>query len=110
LKFAGKIPIRGLSHYCATKHALIGFYGALRLEEEKNGLKVTVVCPGYVVYSKNSCTNIHRKRGVETDMITEPMEGRKRHWIFPIAFEPPKVVAKQIVKAIARFLHASYYF
>ncbi len=36
------------SAYAASKHALHGFYESLRLEEEKNGLQVTIVCPGFI--------------------------------------------------------------
>jgi len=36
------------SAYAASKHALHGFYESLRLEEERNGLKVTIICPGFI--------------------------------------------------------------
>jgi short-subunit dehydrogenase len=39
-------PLR--SSYAAAKHALHGFFETLGLEEEKNGLKVTIVCPGRI--------------------------------------------------------------
>ena len=40
------IPLR--SAYAASKHALHGFFDALRAETEKDGIRVTIVCPGYV--------------------------------------------------------------
>ncbi len=39
-------PLR--SGYCAAKHALHGFFDVLRMEHEKDGIKVTLVCPGFV--------------------------------------------------------------
>lgn len=36
------------SAYCGAKHALHGFFDALRMEHEKDGIKVTIVCPGFV--------------------------------------------------------------
>jgi short-subunit dehydrogenase len=45
---AGKFgsPLR--SGYSATKFALHGFYEALRVEEHRNGIRVTLVCPGFI--------------------------------------------------------------
>ena len=45
---AGKIGTKQRSGYCASKHALHGFFDALRAETHDAGLRVTVVCPGYV--------------------------------------------------------------
>ncbi len=36
------------SSYAATKHALHGFYDALRAEHHADGLKVSIILPGYV--------------------------------------------------------------
>jgi short-subunit dehydrogenase len=40
------VPLR--SAYAASKHALHGFFDTLRAENEKDGIRVTIVCPGYV--------------------------------------------------------------
>jgi dehydrogenase/reductase SDR family member 7B len=40
------VPLR--SAYAASKHALQGFFDTLRAETFKQGIRVTVVCPGYV--------------------------------------------------------------
>lgn len=45
---AGKFGFFLRSAYSAAKHALHGFYESLRLEEEKNGIRVTIVCPGKI--------------------------------------------------------------
>ena len=39
-------PLR--STYSASKHALHGFFDSLRAEVAKDGIDVTIVCPGYV--------------------------------------------------------------
>lgn len=45
---AGKFGFFLRSAYSASKHALHGFYESLLLEEEKNGVKVTIACPGKI--------------------------------------------------------------
>ena len=44
----GKIGTPVRSGYAASKHALHGFFDSLRAEVAHSGLKVTIVCPGYV--------------------------------------------------------------
>jgi short-subunit dehydrogenase len=44
----GKFAIPSRSAYCASKHALHGFFDALRAEAHQHGIVVTMVCPGYV--------------------------------------------------------------
>jgi short-subunit dehydrogenase len=45
---AGKIGAPLRSGYAASKHALHGFFDCLRAEHHRDGLGVTIVCPGYV--------------------------------------------------------------
>lgn len=44
----GKMGIPFRSMYCASKHALHGFFEALRGEVFKSNIKVNIICPGYV--------------------------------------------------------------
>lgn len=44
----GKLPVPGRSAYCASKHALHGFFDSLRGEVHQYGIKVTIICPGFV--------------------------------------------------------------
>lgn len=44
----GKIGTPWRSAYAASKHALHGFFDSLRAEVEEAGVKITVICPGYV--------------------------------------------------------------
>lgn len=45
---SGKFGFFLRSAYAASKFALVGFYESLRLEEEKNNLKVHLVFPGFI--------------------------------------------------------------
>jgi NAD(P)-dependent dehydrogenase (short-subunit alcohol dehydrogenase family) len=45
---AGISPLIGRSGYCASKHALHGFFSTLRAELRPAGVGVTLVCPGFV--------------------------------------------------------------
>jgi dehydrogenase/reductase SDR family member 7B len=44
----GKLALPGRGAYAASKHALHGFFDALRAEVENQGVAVTIVCPGYI--------------------------------------------------------------
>jgi short-subunit dehydrogenase len=52
----GKTGFPGYSAYCASKHAMQGFFDSLRIELRGSGVDVLVVSPGAVA------TNIHTKR------------------------------------------------
>ncbi len=45
---AGKFGFFLRSAYSASKHALYGFYESLLLEEEKNGIRITIASPGKI--------------------------------------------------------------
>lgn len=74
----GKISMPGSSMYSASKHALHGFFDALRAEVYRDNIGVTVVCPGYIKtnVSINAVTaegSAHGKmdKGQETGMLPE---------------------------------------
>ena len=45
---AGIAPLLGRSGYCASKHAMHGFFTSLRAELRHLGVGVLIVCPGFV--------------------------------------------------------------
>lgn len=45
---AGKIGVPYRTGYCAAKHAVIGFYDALRAEVAGKGIRVATIIPGYI--------------------------------------------------------------
>ena len=60
---SGKFGFFLRSAYSASKFALVGFYESLRLEEEKNNIKVSIVFPGFVHtnISQNALTGTGEK-------------------------------------------------
>ena len=54
----GKFGSPYRSGYCGAKHALHGFFDVLRMEHEKDGVDVTLICPGFVQtnIAKNALT------------------------------------------------------
>jgi short-subunit dehydrogenase len=52
---AGRFGVPLRSGYSATKFALHGFYEALRAEEARNGIQVTLVCPGFIRTNISVC-------------------------------------------------------
>lgn len=45
---SGKIGVPFRTGYCAAKHAMMGFFDALRTEVHQHGIKVTTITPGYI--------------------------------------------------------------
>lgn len=45
---AGKIGVSYRTGYCAAKHAMMGFFDALRPEVKPHGITVTTITPGYI--------------------------------------------------------------
>jgi dehydrogenase/reductase SDR family protein 7 len=45
---AGKIGAPQRTGYCAAKHAVMGFYDALRAEVSRHGMQVTTITPGFI--------------------------------------------------------------
>lgn len=45
---AGKIGVSQRTGYCAAKHAMMGFFDALRAEVSKDGISVTTITPGFI--------------------------------------------------------------
>jgi len=68
----GKFSSPYRSAYCGAKHALHGFFDALRMEHDKDQIKVTMICPGFVNtnVARNALTADGSKQG-EQDSMTE---------------------------------------
>ena len=45
---AGKVGVRLRTGYCAAKHAVMGFFDALRAEVEEEGIQVSTIVPGFI--------------------------------------------------------------
>lgn len=87
---AGKVGAKRRSAYCGAKHALVGFMDALRAEIYEYGIKVHIVCPGFVRtnVSKNALTADLNPLGKMEDTIKNGMSADK--------------FAQQLLKAIEK--------
>lgn len=68
---AGHVAAKKRTAYAASKHALHGFFDALRAELHDTGVKVTIVAPGYVNtdISKSAMTGSGDSFGVKDEKI-----------------------------------------
>jgi dehydrogenase/reductase SDR family member 7B len=84
----GKIGVDLRSAYCASKHAIQGFFDALREEVHKDNINVLLVCPGYIKtnVSFHALTETGEKLNIMADGQAKGME--------------PEVCAQKIIKAI----------
>lgn len=69
---AGKFGFYLRSSYSAAKHALQGYFESLRLEVEKKGLSVLIVCPGKI--KTNVSINAATSSGVSHNQMDESHE------------------------------------
>jgi short-subunit dehydrogenase len=92
----GKFSSPYRSGYCGAKHALHGFFDALRMEHEKDNIRVTMVCPGFVDtdIAKSSLTGNGSVQG-KNDTATE--NGIS-----------PKTLCKKMIRAIERKKYEVY--
>jgi short-subunit dehydrogenase len=81
-------PLR--SSYAASKHALHGFFDSLRAEHHRDGVAVTIVCPGFVrtEVSRNAVTGDGSPQGTMDDATARGIT--------------PERCARAIVSAAAR--------
>jgi short-subunit dehydrogenase len=81
-------PLR--SSYSGSKHALHGFFDSLRAESVKDGIKITMVCPGFIRtnVSINALTGSGEKQGT--------MDKAQANGI------PPEVFARKMRKALEK--------
>ena len=92
----GKFSSPFRSAYCGAKHALHGFFDAMRLEHEGDGIKVTMICPGFVNtnVARNALTADGSKQGFQDDMTENGLDVNK--------------FAKKMIKAIKREKFEAY--
>jgi NAD(P)-dependent dehydrogenase (short-subunit alcohol dehydrogenase family) len=64
---AGVSPLLGRTGYCASKHALHGFFTTLRSEIRDSGVHIMLVCPGFVQTSLQT-----RALGGDGQVTTHP--------------------------------------
>lgn len=86
----GKFSSPKRSGYCAAKHALHGFFDALRMEHERDNIGVTIICPGFVQtnVAKNSLRGDGSTKNEQSESIANGI--------------PVAVAVKKIISAVER--------
>ncbi len=76
---AGKVGVKWRTGYCAAKHAVMGFFDALRAEVGVHGIQVSTITPGFIKtdVSKNAVTGHGGSFGVDDDDIKNGMDVNK---------------------------------
>lgn len=76
---AGKVGVKLRTGYCAAKHAVMGFFDALRAEVAEYGIQVSTITPGFIKtdISKNAVTENGGQFGVDDDDIKSGMDVNK---------------------------------
>jgi len=92
----GKFSSPYRSSYCGAKHALHGYFNALRLEHFQDNVKVTLVGPGFVN------TNIARNALTEDGSLQGHQDKKTEQGM------PPEVFAKKMAKAIKKGKFEAY--
>lgn len=87
---AGLVPFATGTAYAATKHAVVGLSTSLREEAREHGIKVTVLCPGYIdTPLLDTMTLIHAENA--------KFKGQIHHKLLPV-----DKAATLALKAVAR--------
>jgi NAD(P)-dependent dehydrogenase (short-subunit alcohol dehydrogenase family) len=95
---AAFVPDPGNAPYATAKHALVGLSLSLRLEGEDLGVKVSVVCPGFVQ------SNVYANAGVVNLPAVQALDGRDRERLLgaPARMMPADQAARVIMSGVAR--------
>lgn len=87
---AGYAPLLGRTGYCASKHALHGFFDTLRTEVQDLGVDVTLVCPSFIATGIGGAALGGRGTSATSPRITTGGESE------------PEDIAQRIFTAIAQ--------
>ncbi|MEO0339845.1 MAG: SDR family oxidoreductase [Bacteroidota bacterium] len=93
----GKMGVPFRSAYCASKHALHGFFDALRAELYQDNIDVTTICPGYV------------KTNVTINALTGDGSPNNEMAASTAAGYSPEEFVKKALKAIANKKKEAYF-
>ncbi|HXH69491.1 MAG TPA: SDR family oxidoreductase [Pyrinomonadaceae bacterium] len=88
----GKVSVPHLAPYCASKFALVGLSGAMRVELAKDNIQVTTVCPGLM------------RTGSHVNAVFKGQNEKEFAWFsignaLPVSSISAESAAKQIVEA-----------
>ena len=91
---AGLVAAAGATNYTASKHAVVALSKALRLEAERHGVQVSVLCPGAIRTPILAGGKYGRYNGVSDEQLLKFWE----------AFRPmaPEKFAERALRAVLR--------
>ena len=112
----GKFSSPYRSGYCAAKHALHGFFDALRLEHHKDNIKVTLICPGFINtnVARNAITrdgsqqqtqDANTQKGLDVDVFAKRMLNAIIKEKFEVYIGKKEVLGIYLKRFLPRFLH-----
>lgn len=89
---AGKVGVKMRTGYCAAKHAVMGFFDALRAEVADKGIHVSTITPGFIrtAISKNALAADGSAFGVDDEDISAGMDVNKCANVIIKGFEKGK--------------------
>jgi short-subunit dehydrogenase len=91
---AGLVTTAGVGSYAATKHAVVGLSKALRVEAERHGVQVSVLCPGVIRTPILAGGKYGRNNGLSGESMLKFWEGFR-----PLA---PEKFAVRALHAVVR--------
>jgi short-subunit dehydrogenase len=91
----GKMSVPHLAPYCASKFALVGLSGAMRVELAKDNIEVTTVCPGLMRTGSHINAIFKGKNQLEYALFSISNA-------FPLASISAESAAREIVEACRR--------
>ena len=113
----GKFGSPFRSGYCGAKHALHGFFDVLRMEHEKDGIQVTLICPGFVntKVAINALTgsgesqlsnDTATEKGMDPTIFAKKMIKAIRHQKFEAYIGKKEVMGVYLKRLIPKLLHS----
>ena len=101
----GLVPFPGTAGYVASKYAVVGLSQSLRIEAEDLGVKVSVVCPGYIetnIFQDSEMVGLDRDKALGVISRMRGLSPRRCAEIILSGVERNKAII--IVTGTARFL------
>jgi NAD(P)-dependent dehydrogenase (short-subunit alcohol dehydrogenase family) len=68
---AGLVAMPGLTAYAASKHGVVGLSESLNAEWEKEGVRVTAICPGIIDTPLTRTVELHGKASSQRDRVVK---------------------------------------
>ncbi|MBI4833114.1 MAG: SDR family oxidoreductase [Candidatus Lindowbacteria bacterium] len=100
---AGLIPAPGEISYAASKYGVVGLSHVLRIEGERFGVRVSVVCPGFIetqIFYNAKLINLDRKKMIDALPRCMPVEECAREILHGVERNKPTIVVTRFAKVL----------